>query len=319
MISQVATTPVPFIDRYFSARLKYGPLVMGIDPSADLLAKWGLPDSPTGLSDFCRICLEAAVGNVGLVKFQSAFFERQGCGGLEVLRDSLKFARLNNLLVILDAKRGDIGNTAFSYGETYFRPNSDFFTDAVTVSPYLGVRELMPIFEKADAVGGYVFVVARSSNFDARTIQGAKVAGNLSVEESVMTDIVKVNKDLFFSHNTQFLSASDGESKSDMAGEYEIYLTTKDAVGAVGAVLAPNCQEPLSILLQSLKCLFLVPGIGAQGATLAQTADLFRGCINNALPSLSRGILFNGPDIDKIKEGIIKIKTDIEKHFNPPA
>jgi len=297
-----------FAQRYFKERSLLGPLVMGIDPSRDILLQWGLEDSPGGLADFCKICLESAAGNVALVKFQSAFFERQGYRGLQVLSDSLKLARENGLLVILDGKRGDIGNTSLAYAETYFSQTSDFFSDATTVSPYLGLADLGPVFEMAHNAGGYVFVVARSSNPGARSIQAKMLDKNLSVEASVLAEIRRINES-YLSDKTDNLFLQDHPGGT---------VHTADpvaVVGPVGAVVAPNCQEEISVQLASLRCLFLAPGIGAQGATMAQTADLFSGCIDNVLPSMSRSILASGPDIRAMVQKIAEIKSDMEQYF----
>src|SRR5262245_56594616 len=100
----------------FGARLRAaidarGALCVGIDPHASLLSKWGLPDDPTGLERFALTVTEALADRVAIFKPQSAFFERHGSRGIAVLEKTITAARAGGALVLLDAKRGDIGST----------------------------------------------------------------------------------------------------------------------------------------------------------------------------------------------------------------
>jgi orotidine-5'-phosphate decarboxylase len=104
-----------FAARFAAVLAARGPLVFGLDPSADLLEAWGLGDSPDGLDRFADIVLEAAAGSVGLVKPQSAFYERHGWRGVRTLQRLIASAREAGLLVILDIKRGDVGSTNDAY------------------------------------------------------------------------------------------------------------------------------------------------------------------------------------------------------------
>ena len=101
-----------FGDRVALAVERHGPLCAGIDPSPALLAEWGLPDDPTGLRTFCRACVEGFAGAVAVLKPQVAFFERQGAAGMAELERLLSDAAEAGVLVIADAKRGDIDSTA---------------------------------------------------------------------------------------------------------------------------------------------------------------------------------------------------------------
>ena len=116
-----------------------GPLCAGIDPSADLLPTWGLPDSADGLRTFGLTCVEAFAGVVPVVKPQVAFFERLGSAGIAALEDVLAAARDAGLLVIADAKRGDIGSTMEAYASAWLDPASPLAADAMTAMPYLGL------------------------------------------------------------------------------------------------------------------------------------------------------------------------------------
>ena len=130
-----------------------GPLCAGIDPSPALLEQWGLPDSADGLRTFGLRCVEAFAGAVPVVKPQVAFFERHGSAGLAALESVLAAARQAGLLVIADAKRGDIGTTMDAYASAWLDPDSPLCADAVTVHPYLGIGALRPAFDLAAAAG----------------------------------------------------------------------------------------------------------------------------------------------------------------------
>ena len=131
-----------FAVRFAAVRSEVGPLVWGLDPSGFLLEAWGLTDSPDGLDRFADIVLEAAVGTVGLVKPQSAFFERHGWRGFRTLGRLIADARSAGLLVVLDVKRGDVGGTNDAYAEAFLGPGAPLEADAVTVHPYLGLAAM---------------------------------------------------------------------------------------------------------------------------------------------------------------------------------
>ncbi len=111
--------PNVFASRFAEVRAKHGSLVWGLDPSGSILVDWGLGDTPDGLDRFADIVLSAAIGTVGLVKPQAAFYERHGWRGIRTLQRLMAEARSAGLLVILDAKRGDVGSTNEAYAEAY--------------------------------------------------------------------------------------------------------------------------------------------------------------------------------------------------------
>jgi orotidine-5'-phosphate decarboxylase len=128
----------PFGTRLRHAMDARGPLCVGIDPHAGLLAQWGLDDSPAGLETFALTVVEALADRVAVLKPQSAFFERHGSAGIAALEKAVVAAREAGALVLLDAKRGDIGSTMQGYAEAYLDQSSPMAVDALTVSPYLG-------------------------------------------------------------------------------------------------------------------------------------------------------------------------------------
>ena len=166
-----------FGDRVAAAVAATGPLCAGIDPSPALLDAWGLSDDAAGLRSFCATCVEAFAGAVSVVKPQVAFFERHGAAGLAELERLIAEATAAGLIVIADAKRGDIDSTAAAYADAWLGDASPLAADAVTVHPYLGLGALAPLVHLASANGKGVLVVARSSNPEGRDLQQAVTAG----------------------------------------------------------------------------------------------------------------------------------------------
>ena len=162
-----------FGDRVAAAAARTGPLCAGIDPSSALLEAWGLRDSAEGLRTFCAICVEGFADVVSVVKPQVAFFERHGSAGLAELERLIAEATAAGLIVIADAKRGDIDSTAAAYADAWLGQASPLGVDAMTVHPYLGLGALAPLVRLASANGKGVLVVARSSNPEGRDLQQA--------------------------------------------------------------------------------------------------------------------------------------------------
>ncbi len=287
-------TEVPdggFRARVAAAVAATGPLCTGIDPSAALLDRWGLPDSADGLRTFGLRCVEAFAGTVPVVKPQVAFFERHGSAGMAALESVLEAARQRGLLVIADAKRGDIGTTMDAYASAWLDPNSPLCADAVTVHAYLGIAALRPAFELAAATGRGVLVVARSSNPEGRSLQEAVVGPRGGSEErpSVEDDLL----------------ASIAELNGGPPG-----LT--GTVGAViGATLAPSRFD-----LASLGGMILAPGLGAQGGTTETVSALFAGCPpGTVLPSTSRSVLDAGPDQHSLRAAAQSTRDEVRRAF----
>lgn len=256
---------VPFGERVATAVRATGPLCAGIDPSARLLVQWGMSDSADGLRAFGARCVEAFAGVVPAVKPQVAFFERHGPEGMAALSDLVTEARAAGLLVIADAKRGDIGSTCEAYADAWLGPSSPWSPDAVTVHPYLGLGALAPFVTTARARGKGVLVVASSSNPEGRQLQGAATDGDLSVQDALLAQIAELNR-------------AEGFGR-----------------GAVGAVVGATVAD-LRFDLALLGGVVLAPGVGAQGAGAKEVGALFGGCPpGSVLPAASRSLLSRGP------------------------
>jgi orotidine-5'-phosphate decarboxylase len=276
-----------FAARFAAVRARFGPLVWGLDPSGDLLNAWGFGDTAAGLDRFADIVLEAAAGTVGLVKPQSAFYERHGWRGIRTLQRLLASARGAGLLTILDVKRGDVGSTNDAYAEAFLGAGAPLEADAVTVHPYLGLAAMGAFVSRASSAGACLLVVTRSSNPEGRIVQEARVMPGTgdgpgtgvghSVEEALLAEIGTLN-----------VALAPGQ------------------IGPVGAVVAPahldRAHLEPALDLPAAHALFLAPGVGAQGATSADVARTFAACPCRVMPSASRLLLSAGPDPGALRD-----------------
>jgi orotidine-5'-phosphate decarboxylase len=261
----------PFGERLADAVAARGPLCVGIDPHRSLLEKWGLTDDADGLRRFTDTVVEALAGSVAVLKPQMAFYERFGARGVGVLEDAVAAIRSAGALVLLDAKRGDIGSTMEAYAE-YLRSDHPMHVDAMTVSPYLGPESLEPARSTAQRFGGGLFVLARTSNPDAGTFQHA-IVGERTVAQAVVDTVRGWN------------AAERPVDRSDGWGP---------ATGSHGVVVGATLTE-LDVDLDGLGGPILAPGLGAQGGSPADLRRLF-GAGRAVVPTVSRDVLGAGPE-----------------------
>jgi len=274
---------VPFHQRFVALAHERSRLCVGIDPSADSLKGWGLPDDAEGLRAFCERMVAVCAPLVACVKPQCAFFERHGPEGMSVLRQTVHAARSHGALVIIDAKRGDIESTAAAYGDAYLGPHSPFGGDAMTLSAYLGFGSLAPIVERARRADAGLFVVVRSSNPEGMELQRARLPDGRSVAEHLADQIAAAN-------------AGNGEGEFGLIG------------AVVGATLGREAADLAARLSNSL---LLVPGIGAQGATIADVRRDFGAHYLRVIPSLSRAIARAGPRPEDLRREVERLIAEI--------
>jgi orotidine-5'-phosphate decarboxylase len=256
----------------------HGPLCVGIDPHVALLDAWGLPDSAEGLRRFALTVMEAVGGRVAAVKPQSAFFERHGSAGVAVLEEVVAAGRDTGTLVVVDAKRGDIGSTMGAYADAYLRDGSPLAADALTVSPYLGFGSLAPAVEAALATGRGLFVLALTSNPEGPAVQHARDADGVAVADRVARAAAESN-----------------------AGEL---ARTGGDLGSVGLVVGATIGDAASrvgVDLAAVRGPLLAPGVGAQGAGPAELAAVFGAACSAVLASSSRGVLAAGPEVRALR------------------
>jgi orotidine-5'-phosphate decarboxylase len=245
-----------------------GRLCVGIDPHESLLAQWGLDASAAGVREFGLRVVDAAAGQVAVVKPQVSFFERWGAAGFAALETVVQEARAAELIVIADAKRGDIGSTMDAYAEAWLTPGSPLEADALTVNPYLGVGTLDRAFTLAETHCKGVFVLAATSDPAGFGVQRARGLSGETVSASVVREV------------------SDRNARTTAAGEWA-------ALGFVIGATVDWTDAGLSAFVPPAP--ILAPGFGHQGAGLADLAR-YGSAAPQVLASESRSILSAGPD-----------------------
>ncbi|MET9955570.1 orotidine-5'-phosphate decarboxylase [Streptomyces sp. NPDC006339] len=271
----------PFGARLRSAMDERGPLCVGVDPHASLLESWGLADDIAGLERFTYTVVEALADTVAVFKPQAAFFERFGSRGVAVLERAVADLRAAGGLVVMDAKRGDIGSTMAAYAEAFLREDSPLFSDALTVSPYLGYGSLKPAVDLARASGAGLFVLALTSNPEGSEVQRAVREDGRTVGATMLAHLAEEN-----------------------AGE--------SPMGSFGAVVGATLGD-LSAFDLDINGPLLAPGIGAQGATAADLPAVFGPAVRNVVPNVSRGVLKEGPDAVALRAAAERYANEIRE------
>lgn len=256
-----------FADRLIESVDRFGVLCVGIDPHAGRVPALFGGDTPEGLERWGLALIEAVKGRAGVVKPQSAFFERHGWQGMRALARILLAARKAGLIVLMDAKRGDIGSTAEGYASAFLSADAPFPCDALTVNPYMGVDTFEPHVRAAEANGKGVIVLARTSNpgsadFQSRSLEGAPL----------------------FERVVEACGPSVARLKGESGWSGLMFVT-----GATGPAEAKRLRE------LAPEALFLVPGYGAQGAAASDAVAGFVRTgerLSGGVVSASRSVIF---------------------------
>ncbi len=229
----------------------------------------GDPRTADAVEAFLGAILERVAERVPIVKPQIAFFERLGWRGLRALERVVAKAREHGLLVLLDAKRGDIGSTAAGYAAAYLGPDAPLACDAMTLNPYLGRDSLAPFLDRARQGSG-LFVLVKTSNPGSGDFQDRRLEAGSTVFETVA-------------------EALAGEARA-LRGP----ATGWSSLGVVAGATYPGESERVRERLPD--SLFLVPGYGAQGGDAAAALKGFvrgpGGRLEGGVVNSSRGILF---------------------------
>jgi orotidine-5'-phosphate decarboxylase len=221
-------------------------------------------DKAAAYLEFCRGVIDVVAPLVPAVKPQAAFFERLGPEGMTALGEVIGYARRKNLLVILDAKRNDIGSTATAYAQGMLGQDSPWGADCMTVSPYLGADSLQPFVDVAIERAGGIFVLVKTSNPGGGMLQDLEASGRPIYE-----------------HVAEYVEARAAETAAECG------------YGAVGAVVGATYPDQLSELRGKMPhAWILVPGFGSQGGTARDVAGAFDAKGLGALVNNSRGIIF---------------------------
>ena len=266
-----------FSDRLFEATQTNGNVLCGgIDPHLHLIPPFFRrgdmsPTAPATLEavrDFCFELLVCLKNQAAVIKPQSALFEQLGGGGMMLLADLCRAAHDEKMLLIMDAKRGDIGSTSAAYAKAFLGQEASFPSDALTLNPYLGIDTIQPFIDAADATASGLFILVRTSNAGSADLQTLRAHDG---------------RPLFHHLADKLRPLID-----DRIGKY--------GFSSIGIVAGATYPEEAALLRQLLpSALFLVPGFGAQGAGreaafagLVRTQNNISGGVVNA----SRGISF---------------------------
>lgn len=245
-------------------------VLVGLDPRENQLPEACKPisSSPTDVAQayasFCRHIIDVVADLVPATKPQAAFFEQLGPPGMQALQEVIAYARQKGLIVILDAKRGDIGSTAEAYAAAYLGASTPYGADSLTVNPYLGDDSLMPFVTQAQKDSGHLFVLVKTSNPGGKRFQDLQADGCT-----------------FFEH------------VADHVEELAVESVGASGYGLVGAVVGATYPEELAKLRARMPHAFLlIPGFGAQGGSASDVAAGFDASGNGAIVNSSRGIIF---------------------------
>ena len=275
-----------FADRMLDAiEQKQAPLCVGLDPMYEHMpsqirqiaakSKSGLGEQAAAAREFCQTVIDIVADQVPCVKLQSAWFERCGPTGVRAYFEVADYAHEKGLIVIGDVKRADIGSTAEAYAaahlEEAFIGEGDkehaVTVDAVTVNPYFGADGVLPFVKVAKEGGQGVIVVVRTTNPSAKEFQDFKDTDGRRVFERIAERV------------------NDWANQPGCVGESGYSL--------VGAVVAATYPEDTKILRELMpNSLLLVPGVGAQGGSMADATLAFHDDGWGALVTVSRSITY---------------------------
>jgi len=260
--------------------------VLGLDPDPACLwpqslerSEWDLARLPgaayraaAAVTGHCRIVIEAVSDLCVAVKLQVACFERLGAPGWAALIRSAGAARERGLIVIADAKRGDIDVSAAAYAQAFFGDTATPFgevegvgADALTVNPLLGSDAVAPLLSEARPRGAGLFVLVRTSNPGAAEVQDLELAAGGTVSERLAAMVRRL-----------------GEPGVGEAG-------LSDVGAVVGATVPAHVA---SLRAQMPHTIFLLPGVGAQGGAVEDLAAAFAPGRAGGLVSASRSIVY---------------------------
>jgi len=277
------TRPAGFGDRLAGCvQRRRSQIVLGLDPDPARLwpealelagAQGGAAQrAARAVAAHCRLVLEAAAEQCVAVKPQVACFERLGAPGWAALREITDDAAQRGMIVIADAKRGDIDISARAYAQAFLGSTATPFgdveglgADALTVNPLLGRDSLLPFVQAARAHGAGIFALVRTSNPGAADIQDRELAGGGSVSAVIAGLVDELGR--------------PGIGESGLAD-----------VGAVTGATAPERLEALRALMPH--AVWLLPGIGPQGGNGRDLAPAFAPGPAGGLVSASRAIVY---------------------------
>jgi len=275
---------------------KKNPSCVGIDPDFDKIPNCYKDKSlskPQVIYNWACDVIDAVKDKVAVVKPQIAFYEMFGSEGLKVFEEIIKYAHNNDLIVVDDAKRNDIGNTAKAYAYAHLDKNGPINADFLTVSPFLGTDSLEPFIDMVMNNGKGIFILVKTSNPSSNQISEA-----INKNTSIMN----------------FLANYVNEEGKNIIGKYGY-----SPIGAVVGATFPNEAKELRSIMHNN--IFLVPGYGTQGGSAKDIINCFNEDGLGAIVSSSRGILYSYMNINKdctkeeykeiVRKSAINMRDDI--------
>ncbi|MBQ7291565.1 MAG: orotidine-5'-phosphate decarboxylase [Clostridia bacterium] len=258
------------------------PTVVGLDPDIGKIPEFYKSEVKSQdpfeavaevIYNFNKDIIDTVFELVPAVKPQMAFYEKYGSRGVAALEKTVAYAKSKGLVVVEDAKRNDIGNTAEAYADGHigkvemtdgsFVPAID--ADFLTITPFLGSESLRPFYNVCIKHNKGVFVLAKTSNIGSGEIQDVITPKGITVSQSIAQSI-----------STQ---------AERFCGQY--------GYSPIGAVVGATYPEEAAVLRKMMsKSYFLVPGYGAQGGGAEDILPCFNEDGLGAIVNSSRGILY---------------------------
>ena len=288
------------------------PSVVGLDPRIEYVPQYireesfetfgkNLKGAAQAILKFNKGLIDSLYDIIPAVKPQSAYYEMYGLEGLQVLHETIKYAKEKGLYVIDDVKRNDIGSTAEAYSTAYLgktQVDGDIFeeafgSDCVTINPYLGTDGIQPFINDCNKFGKSIFVLVKTSNKSSGEIQ----------------DLLFEGKPLY-------------EKVAMLVNEWGSKTMGQNGYSNVGAVVGATYPEQAAKLREIMPNIyFLVPGYGAQGGTAKDVAKSFNKDGLGAIVNSSRGIMcaYSNRKMDEklfadaARQEAIKMRDEITK------
>lgn len=253
-------------------------LCVGLDTDINKIPEH-LFDADDAMFEFNKAIIDATADLCVAYKPNLAFYESLGLEGWDVLERTVDYIRENypDQFIIADAKRGDIGNTSAMYARTFFG-NMEF--DSVTVAPYMGEDSVTPFLTYENK---WVTLLALTSNKGAYDFQFIKDA---ETGERLFEKVLKTSLN---------------------------WGTDQNMMYVVGATKAEMLTEIRDIVPEHF---LLVPGVGAQGGSLAEVAKYGLNSICGLLVNSSRQIIYASSDTDYAKAARLeaeKVQQEMEQ------
>lgn len=286
-----------FADKLINAiKEKKSPICVGIDPRFEQIPEFikekyrkkhgkTFKAAANAFLEFNKGIIDAIADIVPIVKPQSAFYEQYGHEGIKALEETITYAQSKGLLVLLDAKRNDIGSTSAAYSsailgrvDVFGEEQSGFDADALTINPYLGSDGIKPFIDDCDKYDKGIFILVKTSNPSSGEIQDLHVGAGIAPAQS---------------NANNYSPKKTYEHIATLVNTWGDDLIGESGYSSVGAVVGATYPEQAKKLRSQLpRTIFLVPGYGAQGGSVKDVLPCFNSDGTGAIINNSRGIIF---------------------------